>query len=120
MRTGSVNPRKHSAKSFLHVLEGSKRISSSVILASWLRSFLFRVSDNLSCGSPGVSGFSFDAVSFILSGASEAHLCGFPLGYSLLCGLPRRECIGILGLGYVVSFVFCFSFVLRCGFSDLV
>ncbi len=77
IRSGSVKILKHSAKSFLHVIVGSKSISSSFSRVLIFCFFLVRVRDRLSWGSPSASGFNLGAVSLILARPSVAHLCGF-------------------------------------------
>ena len=72
-----VNIQKHSDRSVLQVIVGSKMISPWVSSTFSLLCFQVLVRERLSCSSPGRMGFSFGAMFLILVCASFAHACGF-------------------------------------------
>ena len=84
-RFGFLKIWKHSKRSFLHVMEGSKVIVPLFCLAARLMAFRVLVSDWPLCGSSGRIGFSFGVMLLILVWASSAHTFGFqhPLHLSL-------------------------------------
>jgi hypothetical protein len=73
---GSVNILKHSTKLFLHVIEGSKRISLLFSLAMALAAFRVGVSEKFPCCNGGLSRFSFGLIRRMCVSASSAHRCG--------------------------------------------
>jgi hypothetical protein len=73
---GSVKTRKHSAREFFVVIEGSKSTSSFLSLAKLFRCFLFGVREKFPWCSSWASGFSIGNVMRILIRASCAHSCG--------------------------------------------
>ena len=74
-RSGFVNMRKHSARSFLQVIDGSKRIAPCVAFAVSFAAFLLLVSEMFPCPSL-CSGFSLGSIRLSLSRASWAQACG--------------------------------------------
>lgn len=98
--SGFVKIQKHSDRSALQVIEGSKVITPLFCHACSLFVFRVLVSESLSRWVSGAMGFSFGAMRSILIWASSAHAFGFrqPLRLSrtqslhMHCG-PRR-CVG--------------------------
>ena len=70
---GSVKILKHSARLFLHVIEGSKRISLLFSLAMTLAAFRAGVSEKFPCCDGGLRGFSFGPIRRMRVSASSAH-----------------------------------------------
>jgi hypothetical protein len=68
--------RKHSARSFLQVMDGSNRIASFLCRAISFLAFLCLVKERLSCGSPSRSGSSLGYIECRRWRASVAHACG--------------------------------------------
>jgi len=79
---------KHSTRLFLHVIEGSKRMSLLFSLAMTLAAFLLGVSEKMSWWNPGLSGFSLGLIWRIHVRASWAHWCGLEQPSSL----SRLQC----------------------------
>ena len=95
VRSGSVKMRKHSDKSFLHVIDGSKSISPCVRFAVSFLAFRLPVRDRSPCLSSRV-GFNFGVIFWILVRASSAHLCGWsqPRSLSSMQSMQVQFCLG--------------------------
>ena len=123
--SGFVNIRKHSDRSFLQVIVGSKMISPWDLRAASLLWFRFLVRERLSWLSPVWMGFNFGAILSILICASTAHAWGFlqPFCLSLMqsrhmhCG-PLR-CVRSLCVSHSLADIWIrsVSLVVSCVFS---
>ena len=79
---GSVNTRKHSDRSSLVVIDGSKTIFPHSSRARMFCCFRLFVSDKLPCPFPGLRGFCLGSVLFIRASASVAQSCGCVQSFS--------------------------------------
>ena len=82
---GSVNTQKHSDRSSLVVIDGSKTIFPRTSCARMFCCFRLFVSDKLPCPFPGLRGFCnfcLGSVLFIQASASVAQSCGCVQSFS--------------------------------------
>lgn len=86
---------KHSARLFLHVMLGSKRIWLLFSLAIMLAAFRWGVSEKLPCCEAGVNGFILGSIKQIRMRASLAHWCGFVQPSCLSLSQSRHSHVGV-------------------------
>lgn len=100
-----MNILKHSARSFLQVIEGSNRMRPPVLLASWFLSFLEGVRDRLSWVSPISRGLSLGAMRCMQDCAAVAQAWGFlqPSVRSCVQSVHGHWGFGICGKSCLVS-----------------
>ena len=92
---GFVKMRKHSDRSFLQVVDGSKIIAPCVLFTVLFLVLCLAVRERSPCLS-SLSGFSLGAIRWILVSASCAHPCGFLHSRSLssMHSMQVQFCIG--------------------------
>lgn len=97
--SGSVNILKHSARLFLQVIVGSKRMWPFVLLASWFLSFLCGDRERLSWWFLASRGFILGAIRCMRDRASAAQAWGFlqPLARSWEQSVQGHCTLGMCG-----------------------
>ena len=96
---------KHSARLFLHVMEGSKRISPSLVLALALAAFLPEVSEKFLWVKSGLRGFILGSIMRIRVRASCVHWCGLGHPSSLSLSQSLNGHAGVVRCGWFMFWI---------------